>query len=110
MVMGNLSEEAIGHIADRFKLLGNPARLRILQHLCEGESTVGDLGQATGFKQSHVSKHIGLLSRGGLVRRRTDGNRVLYSVADHALPRLCTLMKESILEHQAELLASLAKA
>ncbi len=91
-----LPREALAQVADRFKLLSNPTRLEILQHICDGEMTVGELVGRTGFKQANVSKQLGLLDRGGLVRRRAEGTRVYYTVADPMLPQLCRVVKETI--------------
>ena len=94
--MEDLSREALQHVAGRFKLLANPSRLAILQHICESERTVTELVEATGFKQANVSKQLGLLDRGGVLRRRVAGNNVWYVVADPLLPDLCRLVTESL--------------
>ena len=102
--MNALTADALELIAERFALLSNASRLTILQHICHEERTVTDLVNLTGFKQANVSKQLGMLDKGGLVRRRVDGNRVCYSLADPALPRLCEVMQDSIAEHQKTLL------
>ena len=107
--MEQLGKEALKIVAQRFKLLSNPTRLDILQHICESEQTVGELVDLTGFKQANVSKQLGLLDRAGLVRRRVDGNHVYYTMADDSLPRLCEIMKESLLARHGELMASLGE-
>ncbi|MHC4859813.1 MAG: ArsR family transcriptional regulator, partial [Planctomycetota bacterium] len=56
--MEPMSYDALKLIADRFKLLTNPTRLEILQHICETEHTVGELVSLTGFKQANVSKQL----------------------------------------------------
>jgi len=93
-------------IADRFKLLSNPTRLDILQNICEEERTVGELMEVTGCKQANVSRHLSLLLRSGLVSRRTEGTHVFYRVADESLPRLCTIIGDSIRARHGELLAA----
>lgn len=105
--MEGLSRDALVHVAGRFKLLANPARLAILQHICEREKTVTELVEATGFKQANVSKQLGLLDRGGLVRRRTEGNHVYYAVADPMLPELCRIVKDGLLSREDAVRASL---
>ena len=49
---------------------------------------------------------MSLLRRSGLVSRRTEGTRVYYRVADESLPRLCTIISESIRARHGELLAA----
>jgi DNA-binding transcriptional ArsR family regulator len=105
--MEQMSEAALELIAERFSLLANPSRLMLLQHICAQERTVSELVKLTGFKQANVSKQLGMLDRGGLVKRRVDGNRVFYVLADAALPRLCEVMQDSLAARQKELLRQL---
>lgn len=105
--MDTISAKALELIAERFSLLANPSRLMILQHICQEEKTVSDLVKLTGFKQANVSKQLGMLDRGGLVKRRADGNRVYYGLADPSLPRLCEVMQQSLAAHQQALLKQL---
>jgi DNA-binding transcriptional ArsR family regulator len=79
-------------IADRFKVLSEPARLAILQALMDGERTVSDLVEQTGLTQANVSRHLGLLTRQEFVRRRRDGMFVHYSLAGRDIERLCDIM------------------
>ena len=92
--MGNLKRtpELIGIIAERFKALGEPARLQILDALRDGEATVTELVDATGLGQANVSKHLGLLHGLGFVTRRKEGLFAYYGLADRNVFRLCDLM------------------
>ncbi len=105
--MDALSPEALHLLANRFKLLASPTRLAIMQHICHAEHTVTELVGLTAFKQANVSRQLSMLHRGGLVRRRTSGTNVHYTVADASLPQLCTIMRESLRARQDELMASL---
>ena len=62
-----LTPELMDIIAERFKALGEPARLQILDALRDGEATVTELVDATGLGQANVSKHLGLLHGLGFV-------------------------------------------
>lgn len=79
-------------VAERFKALGEPARLQILNCLRGGEMTVGELVDKTGFGQANVSKHLQLLHAMGFVRRRKDGLFVYYALADKGIFQLCDAM------------------
>jgi len=79
-------------VAERFKALGEPARLEILNWLRAGEKTVGELVEKTGFGQANVSKHLQLLHTMGFVRRRKDGLFVYYALADKGIFQLCDAM------------------
>lgn len=92
MGKNKLTPELMAIIADRFKALGEPARLQILDALRDGESTVTELVDATGLGQANVSKHLGLLHGLGFVTRRKEGLYVFYGLADRDVFRLCDLM------------------
>jgi len=77
-------------IAERFRVLSEPTRIRLLDVLRDGPATVGELQLAIGSSQQNVSKHLGVLLRNGLVRRRRDGNHSRYSIEDESVFELCT--------------------
>jgi ArsR family transcriptional regulator len=79
-------------VAARFKVLSDPARLRILSALRPGEQTVSELVEETGLSQANTSKHLAQLHTLGFVRRRRDGAFVYYALADRDIFRLCDLM------------------
>jgi DNA-binding transcriptional ArsR family regulator len=87
-----LTPELIELIAERFKVLSEPARLRLLNALREGEKTVTELMEATGLGQANVSKHLQLLHFMGFVTRRKSGLYVYYGLADEDVFALCDLM------------------
>ena len=76
-------------IAERFRLLSDPTRVRILDALREEELTVGALHERIGTSQQNVSKHLGLLHRAGIVTREKDGVQVRYRIADRTVYALC---------------------
>lgn len=92
--MGHLSmtPELLALIATRFKALGEPARLQILNALRKGEATVTDIVGETDLGQANVSKHLQLLHSMGFVRRRKDGLYVYYMLADKSVFQLCDIM------------------
>jgi ArsR family transcriptional regulator len=73
-----------------FRLLGHPARVRILELLRKGERSVGDLQDALGLDSSGTSQHLGALRRQGLLESRREGTSVYYSVRD---PRVFQLLE-----------------
>jgi DNA-binding transcriptional ArsR family regulator len=76
-------------VAQRFRVIGEPMRIRLLDQLRDGERSVGDLVEALGATQQNVSKHLGVLYQAGIVGRRKDGNRVIYAIADDSVFALC---------------------
>jgi DNA-binding transcriptional ArsR family regulator len=91
-----LSPDAIELVAARFRTLGEPIRIQLLQALQRGERNVTDLVAAVGSTQSNVSKHLRILQDAGLVGRRQDGNSVYYSIADPTVFALCDAVCNSI--------------
>lgn len=87
-------------LANRFKLLGEPARLRILTVLCEGERNVQDLCEQTGLLQANVSKHLQLLKAMGIVTCRRDGIFRYYRLIDTALMSVCRSIREELAQQR----------
>ena len=96
--MGKLTLTAgvMALIAERFKALGEPARLQILSCLRRGEMTVSELVDETGLGQANVSKHLQLLYGLHFVARRKEGLFVRYSLADESVFQLCEIMCERL--------------
>ncbi len=87
-----LTDEALQLVAARFRALSDPTRLRILNALMQGESSVQGLVEVTGLEQPNVSRHLSMLRREGIVERRADGNRALYSIHDPTVVQLCEIV------------------
>ena len=91
----------LDEIAVRFRLLGEPLRLKLLAALSSGERSVGDLVTLTGANQPNVSKHLAALAQGGLVSRRKAGTTTYYSLADVRILVLCDAVCNTIQERLA---------
>lgn len=87
-----LPEEALERVAARFRLMGDPSRLRLINLLMQGECSVQELVDASGLGQANVSRHLGLLRREGILARTRDGNRALYRIADRSIEQICELV------------------
>lgn len=90
--MAKVREEQFDEIAERFKALAEPARLRILNALRDGERTVGELVEDTGLNQANLSKHLQLLHTLRFVARRKDGLFVRYTLLNDDVFVLCDIM------------------
>jgi DNA-binding transcriptional ArsR family regulator len=84
-----LPEPLVELIARRFRVLGEPMRIRLLDALRDGPLSVGELQRATGGSQQNVSKHLGVLHDAGLVSRAKERTSVRYEIADPAVFELC---------------------
>jgi ArsR family transcriptional regulator len=68
--------------ASLFRVLGHPARVRILELLRGGELSVGALRAELGLDSGGASQHLAALRQAGLVDARRQGTSVFYRVAD----------------------------
>ena len=71
--------------ATLFRVLGHPARVRILELLRDGERSVGALQAELGLDSGGTSQHLAALRRIGLVESRREGTSVYYRVDDEAV-------------------------
>ncbi len=71
--------------AELFRVLGHPARVRIVELLRDGERSVGALQAELGLESGAASQHLGALRRVGLVVSRREGTSVFYRAADDAV-------------------------
>jgi len=90
--MRTFTDETLRLVAERFKVLAEPMRLRILNALRYGELTVTELVERTGATQANVSRHLALLHSFGMVARRKEGLHVYYRISDPVVFDLCELV------------------
>lgn len=67
--------------AEFFKILGHPARIRILELLTERDHAVHELLDALGIEASSMSQQLAVLRRASLVSSRREGGEVVYSLS-----------------------------
>ena len=98
--------DLLSAVAERFKVLSEPARLRVLDALRAGPLHVSALIDATGLNQANLSRHLQVLHTHGFVSRRRDGLFAYYAIADESVFRLCDLMCGHLERSAAERLTS----
>ena len=94
------------------KALAHPLRLRILEILCRGESSVGQFAQSLNVDQPTVSRHLGILKQGGLVVSRQEGVLVLYKIQNEDMAQFLQKLTELLrrkLQVDQELLKSVGE-
>ncbi len=84
-----LPDDLVELIARRFRVIGEPMRIRLLDQLRDGEATVGQLSEALSASQQNISKHLAVLADVGILGRRKEGNHVYYRVVDEGVYALC---------------------
>ncbi len=94
---GGLSEEVIFAMAEGFKALADPTRLRILALLYSRERRVSDLANYLAVSQSAVSHQLRLLRSLNIVRYRKEGREVFYDLADDHVRDILAQTLEHIL-------------
>lgn len=92
MPKSKMTPEMLGLVAERFRALGEPARLQILDTLRRREMTVGELVEATGLTTANLSKHLQVLHAAGFVKRHKEGLYVYYLPADDEVYAICDLI------------------
>jgi DNA-binding transcriptional ArsR family regulator len=97
-----LPEDLAELIARRFRALGEPLRVRILDLLREQELSVTALADQLDAGQQNVSKHLAVLVDAGMLARRKDGTHAYYRIADEGVFALCEQVCGSL---QAQLAA-----
>ena len=99
--------------AELFKALAHPARVRVLELLAEGDSTVGELAEQAGLELSHLSQHLSVLRRAGIVDSRRVRTSVLCSLRDPQIAELLAVARRLLAakaRHGQALLAALDDA
>lgn len=95
-----------------FRVLGHPARVRIIELLRDGERSVGALQTELGLESGATSQHLAALRRVGLVESRREGTSVFYRAADEKVFDLLAAGRALVarqLEDQQSMLRELAE-
>ncbi len=92
----DLTDAAREKVAARFRALGEPTRLRILERLFRGPASVTEILDAVGGTQANVSKHLSLLHAAGLLSRTKSGTRTVYAISDPTLQKICTIVCDGV--------------
>ena len=98
-----LPDRLVELIAQRFRVLAEPMRIKLLDALREESATVGELCERTGGSQQNVSKHLGVLLAAGMVSRTKEGNFARYAISDPGVFSLCEQVCGGLRERFAEL-------
>ncbi len=93
------SQESIAGMAEVFKALGDPSRLRIVSALLVQEHCVCDLAAICGQSESAVSHQLRILRTLRVVKNRRDGKTIYYSLDDEHVRSLIQMSLDHII-HQ----------
>jgi len=88
------TEDQITEVAEVFRLLGDPTRLKVVLACLDEPVSVGDIAVAVGASVSLVSHHLRLLKGARMVRSERDGRQIFYTAADQHVRSILTDMVE----------------
>ena len=94
---GLAGPEGLLMVADLYKQLGDPTRLRIFWLLCHCEECVINISSLVGMNSPAVSHHLKQLKAGGLIVSRREGKEVYYKAADTRQVQLLHGMIEALM-------------
>ncbi len=98
-----LPEQLVELIARRFRVIGEPMRIRLLDRLRDGEASVNELTETLGASQQNVSRHLAVLAEAGILGRRKEGKHVYYRIVDDGVFALCEQVCGSLEQQLREL-------
>ncbi len=88
--------------ADLCQTMSSAARLQIVHCLREGPKRVSEIIEITGFTQTKVSQHLGVLCRHGLVDAERQTGTLLYRITNSKIAQVCDSMREVLAEQVTE--------
>lgn len=92
-------QESLLKLAELFKILGDPTRLKIVELLLENEMCVNHIAKTMGMGQSAISHQLRVLRQARLVTYRKEGKTAYYSLNDDHVEGLVRMGMEHV-SHQ----------
>ncbi|MDO9638374.1 MAG: metalloregulator ArsR/SmtB family transcription factor [Pseudotabrizicola sp.] len=96
-----LTPTQLALVAEAFKLLGDPTRLRIVMHCLNGPKSVGDIAGALELSQTLVSHHLRLLRTARLLRAERQSRHIFYHISDHHISHMIMDLAEHVIEEDS---------
>lgn len=99
-----LPDPVVDLIAERFAVLAEPMRIKLLDYLRDREeAAVVEIAEALGATHANVSRHLNVLLRAAIVGRRKVGTRAMYRITEPAVLHLCDEVCGGLAERHREL-------
>ncbi|MFU0506355.1 ArsR/SmtB family transcription factor [Pseudaminobacter sp. NGMCC 1.201702] len=98
----SLSQNEVTILAETFRLLGDPSRLKILLSCLPGPISVGDIAEKLELSLTLVSHHLRLLRGARLVKGERQGKHIFYAIADEHVSQVLQDMATHIAEDHAD--------
>ncbi len=97
-VLPRLTDDQTVQLAEMFRLMGDPTRLRVILACLQGPRSVGDVATGLDLSPSLVSHHLRLLRAARIMRAQRRGKQVFYAVADEHISCVVADMLEHVVE------------
>jgi ArsR family transcriptional regulator len=95
-----IEADVLSKAAEVIKCLGHPLRLRILEALERGETTVSELQDYAGATQAAVSQQLATMRARGVVDNRREGARVFYRITEPKVMAILACIRSCDLPQQ----------
>ncbi len=101
-IRGRVGDDQVVELAETFRLMSDPTRLRIILACLDAPAAVGDMADRLGISDSLVSHHLRLLRAARLLQAERRGRQVFYEVGDHHVRSMLTDMTDHVAEVEPE--------
>lgn len=91
-----INDDMMNIMAQRFKVMSEPLRLKILHLLKGGEKSVGELAETLQLKHGTASANLNALAKVGLVSPRRDGTKIYYHITNDMVLKICDIACDCI--------------
>jgi ArsR family transcriptional regulator len=105
-----IGDDQVVELAEMFRLMSDPTRLRIILACLDHAAAVGEMAERIGISASLVSHHLRLLRAARLLQAERRGRQVFYVVGDEHIRSMLTDMVDHVAEGDAEVEAAPAGA
>lgn len=101
MQASDLSDDQVAELAEMFRLMGEPSRLKIIASCLGTPMCVSDIAAKHGLSQPLVSHHLRLLRAARVLRAERRGKQIFYAAADEHVKGVIADMADHVCEHSA---------
>ena len=99
MQASQLTDDQVVELAEMFRLMGDPSRLKIIAACLSAPMCVSDIASKYGLSQPLVSHHLRLLRAARVLRSERRGKQIFYEAADEHVKRVIGDMAAHVCEH-----------
>lgn len=101
-MIARIAEDQVVELAEMFRLMSDPTRLRIILACLDEPAPVGEMAERIGISGSLASHHLRLLRAARLLQAERRGRQVFYAVSDGHVRSMLSDMVDHVSEDAAE--------